>query len=150
MSTTLESIKAAHAELGGRIAALEAQAVTEFLLPETEIQLHAGEHYAGIILNADGTPSHHLILLPGDAEDLTWKAATAWAQSEGGDLPTRPEQALLYANLKDHFQPRAYWSAAQHADPRCAWCQFFYGGNQRYFSVSAELRARAVRRLIID
>jgi hypothetical protein len=39
------------------------------------------ELYAGLILNDDGTPSHHLVLLPGDNDEATWDASKAWANS---------------------------------------------------------------------
>ncbi len=114
------------------------------------LQLAKGEHYAGLILNADGTPMHHLVLLPGDNDGASWAAQTAWAESLGGDLPTRPEQALLYANCKAQFKADWYWSNTQHAeDSDYAWSQGFYGGYQLSLNESAQLRARAVRRLPI-
>lgn len=54
-------------------------------VPAADIELADGEIYAGLILNDDGTPSHHLVLLPGDHEDTTWQAAVDWAKSLGGD-----------------------------------------------------------------
>ncbi|MBV8666769.1 MAG: DUF1566 domain-containing protein, partial [Burkholderiaceae bacterium] len=68
----------------------------------------------------------------------------------GGDLPTRREQSLLYANLKGLFKPRAYWSGEQHAEYSSgAWDQDFSNGYQDYDSKGHELRARAVRRIEI-
>ena len=112
--------------------------------------LNDGEHYAGVLLGKDGALSHHLILLPGDHDDLPWQAAMDWTKSIGGELPTRREQALLYANLPEQFKSEWYWSCEQHAAfSDYAWMQGFgngYQGNGRksYFS-----RARAVRRLTI-
>ena len=57
--------------------------------------LACGEHYAGVILGKDGTPNYHLILLPGDENEITWEKAEEWATSINGELPTRREQALL-------------------------------------------------------
>jgi len=119
---------------------------TTLTLPE----LAAGETYAGLILKDDGTPSHHLILLPGDSDDAPWDAQTAWSKDAGGELPTRQEQALLYANCKRHFQRDWYWSGEQHAsDSDCAWTQYFYNGYQLNYHKSYAGRARAVRRLPI-
>jgi hypothetical protein len=147
---TLEQIEAQHAKLGEMIAAIKAAAPTTYRLPESLIELKQGEHYAGVILDAAGEPSHHLILLPGDAEDLTWSAAIEWAKEVGGELPTRQEQAMLYANLKGQFQAASYWSSEQHASHSdYAWFQGFGNGYQGFSGKSAELRARAVRRLTI-
>ena len=112
--------------------------------------LKAGEIYAGLILGLDGQADHHLVLLPGEAEKVTWKGAQDFAAKLGGELPTRREQALLYANLKHEFQPNWYWSGEQHASgDDYAWGQLFGYGYQDNISKSSELRARAVRRLII-
>ena len=108
----------------------------------------AGGIYAGISCGVDGAPDKHLVLLPGEAVDVDWEAACAFAASVGGQLPTRAEQALLYANLKDQFQPRWYWSSEQ-AGPSVAWGQSFILGYQDYYDRSSEGRARAVRRLPI-
>ncbi|HEY0062498.1 MAG TPA: DUF1566 domain-containing protein, partial [Telluria sp.] len=93
--------------------------------------LRAGEVYAGIVLGQDGKPDHHLILLAPEATDVTWAKAKDFAKKAGGELPTRSEQALLYANLKKEFQPRWYWSCEQHAaSSDCAWGQGFLNGLQ--------------------
>ena len=119
-------------------------------LPAAQIELADGEHYAGLILNADGTPSHHLVLLPGDHDDAKWQAAVEWAQSINGELPTRAEQSLLYANCKPQFQGDWYWSGEPYASvARYAWCQGFGNGGQGTSYVNDHCRARAVRRLPI-
>jgi hypothetical protein len=113
--------------------------------------LRPGEVYAGLILGTAGEPDHHLVLLPGEAEEVNWKEATDFVAKLGGQLPTRREQALLYANLKHEFKPRWYWSCEQHAAlGDYAWYQSFNHGYQvNYGDKSAKLRARAVRRLPI-
>ena len=112
--------------------------------------LKAGEQYAGIILGKNGDPDHHLILLPGEADSVNWKNAKEFAAKAGGELPTRREQSLLYANLKEGFQERAYWSGEQHAAfAGFAWYQNFYYGTQDYYNKGVSLRARAVRRVVI-
>jgi hypothetical protein len=112
--------------------------------------LAEGETYIGLIGNAAGE-AHHVILLPGDNDEANHEAALEWAKSIGGDLPTRIEQAMLWANHKDLFQKDWYWSNETHsADPVYAWCQYFDYGNQLNTHKGYELRARAVRRLIIE
>ena len=112
------------------------------------IELQDGEHYAGLILNADGTPSHHLVLLPEADKRMPWRAAVEHAKDQGGTLPTRQEQALLFANLKAQFQPAWYWSSDEYADDGSyAWGQYFDYGHQFSYHKSYEGRCRAVRRL---
>ena len=144
---TIEQVAAEHARLGAIIAALQAPAPAEptlLLLSETTIEMRPGERYAGIVLDQDGLISHHLVLLPGDADDLDWTAAKQWAKEAGGELPTRQEQALLFANLKSEFEASCYWSSEEYSSSG-AWYQDFDDGLQHYIK-SAELRARAVRR----
>jgi len=115
-----------------------------------EQNLKPGEQYAGLILGKNGAPDHHLILLPGQVADVSWKDAQKAAADAGGELPTRREQALLYANLKEEFEPRWYWSCEEHASGSgCAWYQYFDNGNQHYDGKNNTFRARFVRRLII-
>lgn len=112
--------------------------------------LNEGEAYAGIVV-LKGTPTHHLVLLPGDLAQADWKKAVAWAKEQGGELPTRREQALLFANAPEEFERDWYWSGEQHAaHPDCAWFQLFTDGYQDSYGIVSELRARAVRRLIIE
>lgn len=114
----------------------------EITLPE----LKEGEKYAGLIL-VDGKPSHHVVLLDGDVEKA-WEDALAWAAEQGGDLPSREEQALLYANLKAEFKPEWYWSNTQSSRYN-AYGQLFDAGLQDDYVKGLTLRARAVRRLPI-
>lgn len=153
---TLESIKAEHVKLADMIAAFEKQQESSALFfPEVTINLAPGEHYAGLIIGKDGEPSYHLVLLPGQANDITWNKAMEWAGQQGGEyvasLPTRREQALLFANLKDEFEERTYWSCEAHeSDNASAWYQNFTNGSQSITLKGSSLRARAVRRLIIE
>jgi hypothetical protein len=110
--------------------------------------LKKGEVYAGILLK-DGQPTHHLILLPGD-DHKPWADAVAWAKKKGGILPTRKEQALLFANAADKFEQRWYWSSEEYAgNADCAWIQRFSNGNQIIIHKSLDYRCRAVRRVAI-
>ena len=111
--------------------------------------LNEGEIYIGLIGDAKGE-AYHLVLLPGDNDDATHQAQLDWAKSIGGDLPNRIEQSMLWANHRDQFKKDWYWSNETHHDESAwAWYQYFYGGNQNYYTQSNELRARAVRRLPI-
>lgn len=114
---------------------------------EAQIELQPGERYAGLVLDAEGYASHHLVLLPSQAESVNWTAAKDWAASAGGELPTRQEQSLLFANLKSEFMPRWYWSAEEYEDDSSyAWSQGFVYGTQDNDVKSFEGHARAVRR----
>nr|WP_254608771.1 DUF1566 domain-containing protein [Burkholderia contaminans] len=117
---------------------------------ESKPAVQDGEKYAGLILDDNQRPIHHLILLPGDAEELTWEEAKAWAAEQGGELPTRREQSLLFANLKVEFVSAWYWSCEMHeTESGWAWYQDFYFGAQHNLPQGSEFRARAVRRLPI-
>ena len=148
---TLEDLQARHTELGKLIESFKAVLPTTLHIPDAHIELRQGERYAGLILDDQGKPSHHLVLLPGEAEDKTWEQALAWAAEQGGELPTRAEQSLLFANLKGEFQGAYYWSSQAHeTNSSWAWCQHFTNGNQGYYRKDREFRARAVRRLVIE
>ena len=110
--------------------------------------LKPGEQYAGIILGKDGQPDHHLILLPGEAKNVNWEDAKKFASEAGGELPTRREQSLLYANLKEAFKPEWYWSGDQR-EAGSAWDQDFGNGNQCWDYTDDKCRARAVRSVAI-
>lgn len=148
---TLDAIKAEHAKVAEMIAAFEAQSKIKILVfPELEIELQPGEQYSGIITGKTGELSHHVILLPGDEDGLTWSDARTWATQAGGELPTCREQALLYANLKEQFQSTWYWSGEPHDDDSgYAWGQYFGDSSQIIYDVSLTFRARAVRRLAV-
>ena len=121
-------------------------AAVTITLPE----LAKDETYAGVLLQ-DGKPSHHLVLLPGETT-TTWPNAIAWAKTHGGELPTRKEQALLFANAANAFTQTWYWSSEEHVDPGTAnypWIQNFTNGRQDTTHQSTHSTARAVRRVPI-
>lgn len=146
MTITLEEIKSDHARLADKIVAFERAQPRIVNLQHTAIVLAEGETYAGLILNDDGTPKHHLVLLPGEHEG-DWASAKAWASKVGGELPTRREQSLLFANAKPGFQTRWYWSNEAHENGSGAWMQGFSSGDQVWDGVGNEACARAVRRV---
>ena len=113
--------------------------------------LNSGEKYLGAIIKADGT-GHHIIQLPGEKEDITWKDAKAWAESIGGTLPDRVEQALMFRDHKpDYKTGDPYWSGVEVAGLESfAWYQTFLNGYQLNWRKDHEFRAVAVRRLPIQ
>lgn len=137
------------AALQKQLAAFKAQ--TAFPITINAPELKPGEKFVGVILSADGSRRHALILLPGEIEDANWKKASEWAIRQGGELPDRVEGALLFATLQDEFKPELYWTREQHAGLNdFAWCQYFSYGHQNYGTLKDnQCRARAVRRLAI-
>ena len=111
--------------------------------------LKEGEHYAGIILGKHGETDYHLVLLPGEAADASWGTARGWALENGGELPTRRELALLYANLRELFQREWYWSSEpQEPKSQLVWGQNFTSGIQTMYGRPFRGRARSVRRVL--
>lgn len=113
--------------------------------------LAEGEFYAGIVFGKAGEPNHHLVLMDYIVTATSWAAGMEWAAGLGGDLPSRREQALLFANLPEYFKPERYWSN-EHCSgvPSYAWMQNFGHGGQNYYHESYEFAARPIRRLIIQ
>ena len=99
---TLEAIQAKQSELAKLIQQFSEQPKSAARTIEVEdryIQLEPGEHYAGAVLDADDNHMHDLVLLPQrHGKRLNWNAALEWAEEVGGALPTRQEQALIFAN----------------------------------------------------
>lgn len=92
-----------------------------------------------------------LVLLDGDMDDDTWDKARAYADAKGGELPTRIDALLLFEANEGDFLEDAYWTCRQPAaNADCAWDQDFGYGGQGLWPKSYKLRARAVRRFIID
>ena len=146
---TLEAIEAAHKQVEAMIAAFkEAQPAFPITVPAPSLK--PGEKFIGVILSADGSRRHALVLLPGETEETNWKKASEWATSQGGELPDRVEGALLFATLKEEFKSEWYWTREQHAGyDDSAWCQYFGNGRQDDVRKGGQCRARAVRRLAI-
>ena len=152
MTITLETIKAEQTKLAQMIETIEEDMKKNafFEYQGKRVPLAIGEKYIGTIISADGTRSHHIILLPGAVSEKTWNDAKEWAESVGGELPDRVEGALLFATAKDEFEEDWYWTREAHASGSgYAWGQNFYGGRQDGYAINGELRARAVRRLSI-
>lgn len=110
--------------------------------------LQSGEDYAGLILGKDGKADYHLVLLPEDVSDVSWPSAREWAGLHAGELPTRRELALLFANLRERFDRVWYWSSEQHdTRPQLVWGQNFASGIQTVYGRPFRGHARAVRRI---
>lgn len=110
--------------------------------------LREGESYAGLILGKNGEADYHLVLLPEEAADVSWPAASEWAASRDALLPNRRELALLFANLREQFDRVWYWSSEQHETrPQLVWGQNFASGIQTVYGRPFRGHARAVRRL---
>ncbi|WP_104656554.1 DUF1566 domain-containing protein [Ralstonia insidiosa] len=110
------------------------------------IQLAEGETYLCGLIDANGD-TVHTVLLPGDSDRASHKKQLEWAQSIGGDLPNRIEQAVMKAKFSDRFEPAGYWSNETcDWDSAYAWYQDFDNGYQDSNRKSAALRAVAVRR----
>lgn len=151
-AVTIELIQAKQTELAALIAQLQAtpvQVSTTIYIEEETFDLAPGEHYAGAVLDANGQHMHHLVLMAAKPEgDLNWKAALEWAEEVGGALPTRQEQALLFANCKPHLTPRWHWSCEEHeTEASSAWYCTFINGHQYGYRKSYEGSAVAVRRI---
>lgn len=112
----------------------------------------AGGTFRGITTLKNGTHAA-VILLPNKAQErMSWDKAMAWATEAGGQLPTRPVAALLYANAKEQFERTWYWTSDElHADTgdeddaSYAWTCDFYGGTQGLDRKIYEGSAVAVR-----
>ena len=111
-------------------------------LPALGTALHGGI-FAGLTTRKDG--SHcAVVLLPAKGEDLIWKAAISWATEQGGELPTRPVAALLFANVQPALSPEWHWTADEY-NASSAWLCDFHNGTQNFYHKDYELAAVAVR-----
>jgi hypothetical protein len=104
-----------------------------------------GGIFIGAITQPDG--SHAAVaLLSEQVKGVTWQAATEWAERQGGQLPTRPMAAMIFANTQDRPQSGWHWTCEEVKDyASYAWYCNFYGGYQSYYHKSYEGAAVAVR-----
>lgn len=124
--------------------ATEVKPLTLATLPALGAALLDGGLFAGLTITKDG--KHHAVcLLPDKPEgDMPWQQALAWADGVGGELPTRPVAALLFANCKDQFEESWHWTSEAYSGS-FAWSQDFTNGYQYDYHKYYELSARAVR-----
>lgn len=152
MTITLEVLEARQAEFSSLIEAFKKQVRFKERFPVTvpAPEVAADEKWVCAVIEPTGL-KYHLILLPGDAEGADHDTQLAWAVETGADLPDLTEQALLRKYLPDEFQKAAYWSKEKHKTERgWAWSTHFSYGYQYYSDESFKLRARRVRRQIME
>ena len=108
-----------------------------------------GGRFFGLTTGKDGTHSAIVLLPDVPPSPLTWQAAMDWAVSVGGELPTRPVSAQLFALADvctEPFEKDWHWTSETHrSDASYAWSQDFLNGFQYLDPKSSEERARAVR-----
>lgn len=102
-----------------------------------------GGIFAGIYTRPDGTHCA-IVRLPENGTNLTWKKALTWATKQGGELPTRPVAALLFANVKASLPGGWHWTS-EELDASYVWSCGFSIGGQYDGSKSSEGSAVAVR-----
>ena len=103
--------------------------------------------FAGIIIDK-GTHCA-VVSLPGAAMALTWHEAMNWAAEQGGELPSRPVAAMLFANLKDKLNPAWHWTSDEYSTSYAWLCDFGTGGQYGYLK-SFEGGAVAVRMIPLE
>jgi len=106
--------------------------------------------FAGVITLPDGKHVA-VVLLPNKSDKrLKWADAMKWAEKVGGQLPTRPIAALLFANLKSEFEETWHWTNEVCSwDASDAWfCYFFDFQNSSDESYAG--CARAVRLIHLE
>ena len=105
--------------------------------------------YAGLTVHRNIPMA--LVLLPNEKERINWADAGAWAETQGGVLPSRGDMLILFENARDQFNKDGwYWTDTVHpvyADS--AFIQFFGFGGQYDDRKDLDCRARAVRRVAI-
>ena len=102
-----------------------------------------GGHFGGIITNSKGQHCA-VVLLPEQGSNLTHAKAKAWAKKLGGQLPTRPVAAMLFANLKKLLREEWHWTADTQG-ASYAWVCSFISGYQNDSRKSSEVSAVAVK-----
>ncbi len=102
-----------------------------------------GGTFVGVTTKEDGTHCA-VVLLPDQADGVTWKKAVNWATKQDGELPSRPVAALLFANAKDKLKPTWHWTSDE-CDASYAWHCYFDYGYQYHDRKSYEGSAVAVR-----
>jgi hypothetical protein len=106
--------------------------------------------FAGLTTKPNGTHCA-VVLLPEHGPEITWDKAVAWATEQGGELPSRPVAALLFANVKDQLKRGWHWTSEQDEDDASyAWDCYFDDGYQTSNRKSFEGSAVAVRLIELE
>ena len=110
-----------------------------------------GGKFAGVITLPDGAHVAVVLLADKPAKRLKWAKAMAWAEETGGQLPSRPIAALLFANLRAEFEASWHWTNETHEkDASSAWNCYFDYGDQFSAGKSFAGCARAVRLIHLE
>ncbi len=103
-----------------------------------------GGTFAGIVTLKDGAHVAVVLLADKPSEELNWADAKKWAESVGGELPTRPAAAMLFANAKEQFEAEWHWTSEAYSGSGACF-QDFGNGYQTTYRVGSNSCARAVR-----
>jgi len=111
----------------------------------------SGGIYAGVTTSFSGRP-YALVLLPDKAGScVNWKTAGEWARSIGGDLPTRLDAALLFANLDKHLASSwVFISDGDEHPGNTDWGRVFNDGWYSKYRNRSGFGAYAVRRIPLE
>ncbi|WAL81516.1 hypothetical protein OYT13_16895 [Pandoraea sp. XJJ-1] len=149
---TLEAVYAKQTELAeltaSLLAAVATPKTTRIEIPAAVVELRPGEHYAGEVLNEDGTLKHRLVLVAVSPEAAhSWEGSAEFAKNLGYGRPTRAEARLLLANCRPHLPKEGwFWTDEAHENASYAWyCNLDFGGTSLTHK-SSEGLAVAVRR----
>ena len=105
-----------------------------------------GGLFAGVITLPSGAHVAVTLLAAKPDGPLTWAKAKEWAESAGGELPSRPAAAMLFANLKSEFEEDWHWTCETASwNESFAWFQLFFTGGQSSGRKGSSYAARAVR-----
>lgn len=109
-----------------------------------------GKEEAGAVSDFDGQANTAaLVKSKHDHPAAEWAAGLDIDGHADFYLPSRRELRLCWVNVPELFEEGWYWSSTQYS-AHIAWTQRFDGGNQGNFVKDFALRARAVRRLVIE
>lgn len=110
-----------------------------------------GGIFAGLTTKPNGTHCA-VVLLPGKSRRLNWIDAKAWAAAQGGELPSRPVAAILFANVREQLRPEWHWTSDEdEEDASFAWyCHFYDGYQGGGHAKSYEGSAVAVRLIALE
>ncbi|CAJ0777660.1 hypothetical protein R8510_04394 [Ralstonia chuxiongensis] len=112
--------------------------------------LYEGERYAGIATDDTGRESHHIVLLPVQADGMNLDQAWDWAEYNGGVLPTLVEWSALEETLRDEFSANNYWTGnLESAGANCMYVKIFNSLTSTYGRAMRDSKhhARAIRRV---
>lgn len=82
--------------------------------------------FQGALTQPDGTHAA-VVLLPERGTGLTWQAAMDWAKELGGELPTRPAAAMLFAYAKASLPNGWHWTNEEFGASYAWGCYFYHG-----------------------